>query len=95
MLFDADNIDSIGAVGVGRDYMFAGENGAKFHDPDVDIETTEEYSRDDTAYREFLINLSKIKDRIITKEGRRIAKGRDKYMVAFFDRVNKEVKGVL
>ena len=95
VLFDADNIDSIGAVGVGRDYMFAGENGAKFHDPDVDIETTEEYSRDDTAYREFLINLSKIKDRIITKEGRRIAKGRDKYMVAFFDRVNKEVKGVL
>ena len=94
-LFDADKLDSIGAVGIGRDFLFAGEIGAKFHDPNVDIKKTKEYSKDDTAYREFLVKLSKIKDQIITKEGKRIAKERHKYIVEFFERLNKEVKGVL
>jgi uncharacterized protein len=94
-LYDADKLDSIGAVGIGRDFLFAGEIGAKFHDPNIDIKNTKEYSKDDTAYREFLVKLSKIKDKIITSEGKRIAKERHRYMVEFFERLNKEVKGVL
>lgn len=94
-LFDADKLDSIGAVGIGRDFLFAGEIGAKFHDPDVNIRKTKEYSRDDTAYREFLVKLSKIKDQVITSEGKTIAKERHRYMVEFFRRLNKEVKGIL
>ena len=38
ILFDADNLDSIGAVGVGRAFLFAGEIGAKLHNKDVDID---------------------------------------------------------
>jgi uncharacterized protein len=94
-LFDADKLDSIGAVGIGRDFLFAGEIGAKFHDPNVNIKKTKEYSKDDTAYREFLVKLSKIKSQIITKEGKRIAKERHGYMVEFFNRLNKEVNGIL
>lgn len=95
ILYDADKLDSIGAIGIGRDFLFAGEIGAKFHNPDVDIAKTKEYSKDDTAYREFLVKLSKVKNKILTKEGKQIAKERHQYMVEFFERLNKEVRGIL
>ena len=40
ILFDADKLDSIGAVGVGRAFLFAGEIGATLHDDEVDINET-------------------------------------------------------
>jgi uncharacterized protein len=95
VLFDADKLDSIGAVGIGRDFLFAGEVGARLHNKDVDIEKTEPYTREDTAFREFTLKLIKIKDRMLTEEGRKIAEDRHKFMVEFFERLNKEVDGVL
>lgn len=93
IIFDADKLDAIGAIGLGRAFVFAGEVGARVHDKDVDIENTAEYSRDDTAYREFLIKLHKIKDRMQTEEGRRIAEQRHQFMVDFFEQMNAEVVG--
>ena len=95
ILFDADKLDAIGATGVGRAFLFAGEVGAKLHNKDIDLEKTKEYSKEDTAYREFMVKLRKIKDRMFTKEGKRIAKARHKFMVNFFKRLNKEVDGKL
>jgi len=93
VLFDADKLDSIGAVGIGRAFLFAGEIGANLHDKNVDINTTMEYSKDDTAYREYLIKLIKIKDRMLTAEGKRLATDRHEFMTIFFERLNKEVMG--
>ena len=95
ILFDADNLDSIGAVGVGRAFLFAGEIGAKLHNKDVDIENTEPYTKEDTAYREFMIKLRKVRDRMLTQEGKRIAEERHEFMIDFFNRLNKEVDGNL
>lgn len=95
ILFDADKLDAIGAVGIGRSFLFAGEVGARLHNKDVDIEKTEEYSEDDTGYREFMVKLRKVKDRILTNEGKKIAEERHNFMVDFFDRLNKEVDGIL
>ncbi len=95
VLYDADKLDSIGAIGIGRAFLFAGEVGAKLHDPNVDVKKTKEYTKDDSAYREFLVKLCKIKDRILTKEGKRIAKERHQFMVDFFNRINKEIEGNL
>jgi len=95
ILFDADKLDSIGAVGIGRTFLFAGEVGAKLHNKDIDIEKTQPYTKEDTAYREFIVKLSKIKDKMFTKEGRRIAEERHNFMVNFFNRLNKEVEGIL
>ena len=94
VLFDADKLDSIGAVGIGRAFLFAGEVGARLHDPEIDVEKTKPYTRDDTAYREFLVKLSRIKDRMFTREGKRIARDRHRFMAAFFDRLNKETRGL-
>lgn len=95
VLFDADKLDSIGAVGVGRAFLFAGEVGARLHDKDVDVAKTKPYTREDTAYREYLVKLGRIRDRMTTREGRRLAAGRHRFMAAFFARLHKETDGVV
>jgi uncharacterized protein len=93
ILFDADKLDSIGAIGVGRAFQFAGEVGAKLHNPFVNPEDTNPYTEEDTGYREFRLKLSKIKDRMLTQEGRRIAEERHAFMEIFFSRFLQEYKG--
>ena len=93
VIYDADKLDSIGAIGVGRAFLFAGEVGARLHVPDVRAEDTEPYSEDDTGYREFTLKLSKIKDGMLTAEGRRIAERRHTFMEAFFERFLEEYQG--
>lgn len=93
VLFDADKLDAIGAVGVARAFLFAGEVGARLHSPDVNIEDTVSYSVDDTGYREFIVKLSRIRDRIMTEEGKRLANERHAYMVDFFERFLAEYEG--
>lgn len=96
ILFDADKLDSIGAIGIGRAFLFAGEIDANLHnDEKVDIEKTRAYTKDDTAYREFVVKLRKIKARMYTEEGKRLAEGRHEFMEYFFDRFKKEIHGEL
>jgi uncharacterized protein len=90
VLFDADKLDAIGAVGIARAYMFAGEVGARLHNPDNNIEATRAYSEDDTGYREYMVKLRKIKDRMLTATGRRMAEQRHRFMVRFFDQLAAE-----
>ena len=92
-LFDADKLDAIGAVGVARAFLFAGEVGAKLHNSQADVESTQAYTQEDTGFREFKVKLSRIKERMLTQEGRRIAAVRHDFMVAFFDRFLKEHAG--
>jgi len=93
VLFDADKLDAIGAVGVARAYLFAGEVGARLHNSKIDIEKTQPYSKDDTGYREFKVKLCKIRDRILTKEGKKLADERHEFMAQFFKRFIKEYEG--
>jgi uncharacterized protein len=95
ILFDADKLDSIGAVGIGRAFLFAGEIGARLHDKNINVGRTKAYTREDTAYREFLVKLGRVKDRMTTREGKRIAAERHRFMAAFFERLNKETDGTL
>jgi uncharacterized protein len=94
-LFDADKLDSIGAVGIGRAFLFAGEVGAKLHNKGVDIAKTKPYTEDDTAYREFVVKLKHVKSRMLTKEGKRLARERHAFMEEFFRRLDRETAGVL
>lgn len=93
VLFDADKLDSIGAIGIGRAFQFAGEVGATLHNPHMEPEDTEPYSENDTGYREFKLKLSKVRDRMLTPEGRRMAKERHAFMQQFFDRFLQEYEG--
>jgi uncharacterized protein len=93
VLFDADKLDAIGAVGVARAYLFAGELGASLHNPHMPPEQAEPYSKNDTGHREYIVKLSKIKDRMLTAEGRRLAQDRHDFMAAFFSRFLEEYEG--
>ncbi len=93
VLFDADKLDAIGAVGVARAYLFAGEVGAMLHNRHKAVDDTQAYSRDDTGYREYRLKLRHIKDRMLTAEGRRLASARHRVMVDFFERFIAEIEG--
>lgn len=94
VLFDADKLDAIGAVGIARAFLFAGEVGAKLHNPYIQPEDTEPYSEEDTGYREYKIKLSRIRDRMLTAEGRRMAEERHSFMEMFFHRLTEEYEGL-
>jgi uncharacterized protein len=93
ILFDADKLDSIGAVGVGRAFLFAGQIGAKLHNQDSEIGSTAPYTVEDTAYREFRVKLCKIRDRMLTPIGRQLAHERHRFMESFFNRLETEING--
>ena len=95
VLFDADKLDAIGAVGIARAYLFAGELGALLHNPHAIPEQTKPYSKDDTGYREYRVKLSRIKDKMLTSEGKRMAQERHAFMEDFFERFLKEHEGLL
>ncbi len=93
VLFDADKLDAIGAIGIARAYLFAGEIGARLHSPDIPAEKSAPYSIDDTGFREYRVKLCKIKDRMMTCEGKRMAGERHRFMAAFFNRFLQEYQG--
>jgi len=93
VLFDADKLDSIGATGLGRAFLFAGEVGARLHNPEVPPETTDSYGEEDSAWREFSVKLRFIRDRMTTAAGRRLAAARHEFMERFFARLDREAAG--
>ena len=92
IIFDADKLDSMGAIGVGRAFHFAGRIGARVHNTEEEALASESYSHEDTAYREYLVKLRNLKDSMLTGEGRRMAHRRHEFMEAFFNELNREVE---
>ncbi len=98
VLFDADKIDSLGAIGVARDFLFAGMIGVTKLYSENEIEHAKnpkkyEYTEDDTAILEYETHLKGIKDRMLTKTGKTIARERSDFMKDFFHRFWREVEG--
>jgi uncharacterized protein len=93
ILFDADKLDSIGAVGIGRAFLFAGQIGARLHDAEIDHTLTQAYSTEDTAYREFQVKMSRVRERMRTEPGRQLAEKRHRFMEIFFNELNMEIYG--
>ncbi|MDD3154105.1 MAG: hypothetical protein PHS41_04500, partial [Victivallaceae bacterium] len=90
ILFDADKLDSLGAAGIGRAFLFAGAARARLHNTREEALSHAEYSREDTAYREYLVKLSKLPAGMLTGEGRRLARRRARFMEQFFEELNRE-----
>lgn len=93
IIYDADKLDSIGAVGVGRAFHFAGRENARVHNSSEEALNSEAYSREDSAYREYLVKLRHIPERMLTVPGKRYAVARAQFMHAFFEQIESEIKG--
>jgi uncharacterized protein len=98
VLFDADKIDSIGAIGVARDFLFAGYlHNAIYTGNEIKLAKDggkHSRSKDDTAILEYEFKLKNVKNRIFTAAGKKIAKSRHEYMVLFFKKFWQEAKGL-
>ena len=96
-LFDADKLDAIGAVGVARAFAYGGAHGqrlwASLDDVDVARWETEGDGVDHTPVHEFVVKLSRLKERLFTPTGRAIAEERHAHMAAFYARLDAEVRG--
>ncbi len=99
VLFDADKLDAIGAIGVARAFAFGAHRGQKlwgmvppdYADRPDGIEAD---PREHTAVHEFHFKLSKIKDRMYTTTGKRLADKRHAFMVDFYEQLDREVQGL-
>jgi len=97
VLSDADKLDAIGAIGIGRAFLFAGGPGSKTLYTGREKEIAKKgfdksYTKDDSAALEYEIKLKYIKDKILTKTGKKIAIQRHKFMEEFFREFWREVR---
>ncbi len=90
IVYDADKLDSLGAVGIGRAFLFAGKTGARLHNKTSVALAGAPYSVEDTAYREYLVKLRFLPEKMQTSPGRKIAAERLKIMDEFFRDLDAE-----
>lgn len=98
IVFDADKLDSIGAVGVARDFLFAGSAGSNclYTGNEKKLaKSNKDYSftKEDSAILEYEIKLKHLKNKMLTQTGKEMARGRDKFMAEFFKIFWAEVEG--
>ena len=91
ILYDADKLDSLGAVGIARAFMFASQTGAKLHNSREEALANPPYSKHDTAYREYLVKLSLLPEKMLTAPGKLRAEKLCGFMEIFFDQLNSEI----
>ena len=85
----------MGAVGICRAYLFGGAHGQRLWSdtpkkrrfyPGMEVS-------DYSPVTEYRLKLSRLKDRMLTSAGKRIARKRHAFMETFFQELEKEVRG--
>jgi len=103
ILYDADKLDAIGAIGVARAYAIAGRCGQRLWAdvPDTYASRNVEEARADvsdtehTPVHEYVYKLSRLTSSLFTATSRAMALDRHEYMRDFFRRLEREVRGEL
>ncbi len=91
-VYDADKLDSMGAIGVARAFAYGGAHGSRLWTESVaqanqsDKPTGENY----TPVHEFVYKLRKLYDALHTETARQIGAARHQRMVAFFEQLDTE-----
>lgn len=93
VVFDADKLDSLGAIGLARAFHFAGRIGARVHNSEEEALNSKSYSSEDSAYREFLVKLRHLPKAMLTESGRKFAEKRYLLMQDFFHALEQECNG--
>jgi uncharacterized protein len=96
VLFDADKLDAIGAIGAARALAFALRAGQPVYAPPSEQFLRSGQTGPDephSAYHEYRFKLVKLRERLFTSSARQIAEERHQMMVDFFERLAEEASG--
>lgn len=103
ILFDADKLDVIGASGIARTFMLAGQFGQRL----IDNDSLDEYMNSNTVengrlkdvskhnpFIEYEVKFKKIPNKLYTEKAKEIGKERLKFMDEYFNRLKSEINGI-
>jgi len=94
VLFDADKLDAIGAIGIARAFAHSAHLGqplfASLREAQAEMAPP---ASSHTAVHEYVLKLSRLMDMLYTKTAREIAHRRHEFMVDFFHRLDAELSG--
>lgn len=102
ILHDADKLDAIGAIGIARTFAYGGKKDRSIHHPGISREliklSSEEYKKrgqdeDAPTTAHFYEKLLHLKDRMLTHEGRKIARSRHAFLEQFLEELYAEWDG--
>jgi len=96
VLFDADKLDVLGAIGAARTIAYAALDGQpSYAEPSERFLRTgiKEPDEPHSSYHEFLFKLRKVKRRMFTHSGKALAEARHAYLVNFYAQLQAEVRG--
>jgi len=104
ILFDADKLDALGAIGVARAYIWIGNNKAKIYS-DIPLK---EYIKENIVggkvngrikdktkhnpFFEFELKLKRLPKKLYTQNAKKMAQERLSYMNSFFNRLKEEIR---
>lgn len=103
ILFDADKLDAIGAIGIARTFMLAGQFGQRL----AGSQTINEYLKTNTVengrlkdvskhtpFIEYEVKFKKIPGKLYTEKAKEIGYKRLKFMEEYFKKLNFEIEGI-
>jgi uncharacterized protein len=96
VLFDADKLDAIGAVGAARAIAYAALDDKPFYaEPSQQFMDSFKLADGElhSSYHEYIFKLRRIPGRLYTESGRKLAEGREKFLEQFYSQLGAEYRG--
>jgi len=98
ILQDADNLEAIGAIGIGRTFSYGGSHNIVMYDDEIPLNENNDYSEsksnDESTIHHFYHKLFKLKDNMNTPTAKEQAKKRTEYMEDFVKEFLDEWNGL-
>lgn len=95
VLHDADKLDAIGAIGVARAFHYGGHWGQRlWAEVPPGYQETPDSAAEHTPVHEYVFKLARIRRRLLTESARRLAEERHDFMVTFYERLDREARGL-
>lgn len=89
ILQDADNLDAIGAIGIGRTFTYGGAHNVPMYDNTVSLEMKSDYAEengdDASTIHHFYHKLFRLSDNMNTQKAKELANSRTEFMKRFVD----------
>lgn len=94
---DADRLDAIGAIGIGRTFAYSGAKGQLIYDPEIPVRekmTKDQYRNEkSTAINHFYEKLLKLKNKMNTASAKKLADERHAFLESFLEQFFDEWEG--